>query len=474
MFEAIQSIDDFGLRLGHFGYQILKIELTRKLKTCERSTNKISPHTINTQDQNKARDGKINQHQPNLEGFQQHLGVDVESGLVLIRQAVKPANKAVIKCDKCKTSIGYVTAGCQVISTNTYQASVEGFQKHLGVDVESGLALIRQAVKPANKAVIKCDKCKTSIGYVTAGCQVISTNTYQASVEGFQKHLGVDVESGFALIRQAVTLANKAVIKCDKCKTSIGYVTAGCQVISTNTYQASVEGFQKHLGVDVESGLALIRQAVKPANKAVIKCDKCKTSIGYVTAGCQVISTNTYQASVEGFQKHLGVDVESGLALIRQAVKPANKAVIKCDKCKTSIGYVTAGCQVISTNTYQASVEGFQKHLGVDVVFGLALIRQAVKPANKAVIKCDKCKTSIGYVTAGCQVISTNTYQASVEGFQKHLGVDVVFGLALIRQAVKPANKAVIKCDKCKTSIGNINQHIPGECRRFPKTSGCG
>ncbi|XP_046676838.1 homocysteine S-methyltransferase-like isoform X1 [Homalodisca vitripennis] len=54
----------------------------------------------------------------------------------------------------------------------------------------------------------------THCDYINAGCQVISTNTYQASVEGFQKHLGVDVESGLALIRQAVTLAKQAVVKC--------------------------------------------------------------------------------------------------------------------------------------------------------------------------------------------------------------------------------------------------------------------
>uniref|UniRef100_A0A1B6EYQ3 Hcy-binding domain-containing protein n=1 Tax=Cuerna arida TaxID=1464854 RepID=A0A1B6EYQ3_9HEMI len=54
----------------------------------------------------------------------------------------------------------------------------------------------------------------THCDYINAGSQVISTNTYQASVEGFQKHLGVDVESGLGLIRQAVTLAKQAVFKC--------------------------------------------------------------------------------------------------------------------------------------------------------------------------------------------------------------------------------------------------------------------
>lgn len=47
-------------------------------------------------------------------------------------------------------------------------------------------------------------------GYFAAGADLIITNTYQASVEGFVEHLGVTAEQGFELIVRAVDLAKRA------------------------------------------------------------------------------------------------------------------------------------------------------------------------------------------------------------------------------------------------------------------------
>lgn len=43
-----------------------------------------------------------------------------------------------------------------------------------------------------------------------AGADLIITNTYQATVEGFVEHLGVTAEQGYGLIVRAVELAKKA------------------------------------------------------------------------------------------------------------------------------------------------------------------------------------------------------------------------------------------------------------------------
>lgn len=47
-------------------------------------------------------------------------------------------------------------------------------------------------------------------GVFTAGADLIITNTYQATVEGFMEHLGVTAEEGYELIVRAVELAKKA------------------------------------------------------------------------------------------------------------------------------------------------------------------------------------------------------------------------------------------------------------------------
>lgn len=54
------------------------------------------------------------------------------------------------------------------------------------------------------------DIVKTHLDFLRAGSDMIMTNTYQASVKGFVKHLGVTPEEGYALILRAVSLAKRA------------------------------------------------------------------------------------------------------------------------------------------------------------------------------------------------------------------------------------------------------------------------
>lgn len=51
---------------------------------------------------------------------------------------------------------------------------------------------------------------QTHLDFLRAGAECIVTNTYQASVEGYMKHLQLDHEGSVALIRRAVELAHEA------------------------------------------------------------------------------------------------------------------------------------------------------------------------------------------------------------------------------------------------------------------------
>ncbi|KAH9634967.1 hypothetical protein HF086_016528 [Spodoptera exigua] len=50
----------------------------------------------------------------------------------------------------------------------------------------------------------------THLDFLRAGADLIITNTYQASVEGFVEHLGITAEESFELIMRAVELAKRA------------------------------------------------------------------------------------------------------------------------------------------------------------------------------------------------------------------------------------------------------------------------
>lgn len=51
---------------------------------------------------------------------------------------------------------------------------------------------------------------------VLVGVDIIETNTYQASILGFKKYLGVSEDEAFNLIRKAVSLAKEAIFECAK------------------------------------------------------------------------------------------------------------------------------------------------------------------------------------------------------------------------------------------------------------------
>lgn len=51
---------------------------------------------------------------------------------------------------------------------------------------------------------------QTHLDFLRAGAECILTNTYQASVEGYMRHLQLDREQSVALIRKAVELAQEA------------------------------------------------------------------------------------------------------------------------------------------------------------------------------------------------------------------------------------------------------------------------
>ncbi|KAL4708114.1 hypothetical protein ACJJTC_009893, partial [Scirpophaga incertulas] len=50
----------------------------------------------------------------------------------------------------------------------------------------------------------------THLDFLRAGADVIITNTYQASVQGFEEHLGLNATESYELILRAVELAKRA------------------------------------------------------------------------------------------------------------------------------------------------------------------------------------------------------------------------------------------------------------------------
>lgn len=44
-----------------------------------------------------------------------------------------------------------------------------------------------------------------------AGAEFLTTNTYQASIEGFKKYLNLNYEQSFELIKKSVTICRQAI-----------------------------------------------------------------------------------------------------------------------------------------------------------------------------------------------------------------------------------------------------------------------
>ncbi|XP_034937130.1 homocysteine S-methyltransferase YbgG-like [Chelonus insularis] len=75
--------------------------------------------------------------------------------------------------------------------------------------------------------------------------------------------------------------------------------------------------------------------------------------------------------------------------------------------------------------------------------------------------------THLDFLRAGSDIIETNTYQASVDGFCKYLNVTKAESLELIQNAVNLAKQAVEiykKENKDNDDVVNINPQIAGSC----------
>nr|CAI5817400.1 unnamed protein product [Callosobruchus analis] len=88
-----------------------------------------------------------------------------------------------------------------------------GFQlnKHLEKPVDHDPLWSSRALITDSEAVIK-----THMDYIQVGVDIIETNTYQASIEGFMQHLNISKEESYQLIQKAVELAKIAVERCEK------------------------------------------------------------------------------------------------------------------------------------------------------------------------------------------------------------------------------------------------------------------
>ncbi|CAH1985826.1 unnamed protein product [Acanthoscelides obtectus] len=88
-----------------------------------------------------------------------------------------------------------------------------GFQlnKHLEKPVDHDPLWSSRALITDPEAVIK-----THMDYIHVGVDIIETNTYQASIEGFMQYLNISKEESYKLIQKAVDLARMAVDQCEK------------------------------------------------------------------------------------------------------------------------------------------------------------------------------------------------------------------------------------------------------------------
>lgn len=80
--------------------------------------------------------------------------------------------------------------------------------------------------------------------------------------------LGADISG--ALWSADILLKNPSLIK----QTHLDYYRAGANIAITASYQASVDGLQKHLGLNVDDAKALIRKSVELAIQAQKECEQ--------------------------------------------------------------------------------------------------------------------------------------------------------------------------------------------------------
>nr|XP_023016007.1 selenocysteine Se-methyltransferase-like [Leptinotarsa decemlineata] len=134
---------------------------------------------------------------------------------------------------------------------------------------------------------------------------------------GFQlnKHLEKPLDHDPLWSSKALITNPDAVIK-----THMDYIQAGVDIIETNTYQASVMGFMKHLGISREESISLIEKAVEYAKIAISNCEKIGKSIllpnccymSFRSMDCVSSSLNfIYRPAMDGFSTASGDNFET-------------------------------------------------------------------------------------------------------------------------------------------------------------------
>lgn len=127
---------------------------------------------------------------------------------------------------------------------------------------------------------------KVHYDYLTAGANIITTNTYQASATGFRKHLGLNDDESTQLIKKAVDLARTAIdlftndhTGCDK------PLIAG----SVGPYGAALNDGSEYTGSYIEG---ITMEELKDWHRPRIKA--------LVESGVDLLAFETIPAQVEG------------------------------------------------------------------------------------------------------------------------------------------------------------------------------
>lgn len=94
---------------------------------------------------------------------------------------------------------------------------------------------------------------KTHCDFLRAGAQIITTNTYQASIDGFMKYLGLNQEESIDLIKKAVDLAKDAVTIFMEENTDQTGVIRPLIAASIGPYGASLHDGSEYTGSYVET-----------------------------------------------------------------------------------------------------------------------------------------------------------------------------------------------------------------------------
>ncbi|CAH4028999.1 unnamed protein product [Pieris brassicae] len=88
----------------------------------------------------------------------------------------------------------------------------------------------------------------------------------------------------------------------------------------------------RHIGVSPDGDPLWTSRFLQTHSQEIVD-----THLDFIRAGSDIISTNTYQASVGAFMKHLGISSDEGLSLMKHAVRLAQQARSEyIDECKSN------------------------------------------------------------------------------------------------------------------------------------------